>query len=301
MSSTVQLVDRGRALVRALVVNAPVQAAMRALARRVALPPWVWRRLPAADPATVWMPGVPDFTICGSEPRRRQLQWLGVASDERESMPVWSGLAARASTVVDIGANVGTYTFVACASSPHCRVIAFEPVPELARYLDQTIRDNGWTARCESREVALSDHVGRASFNSTGQLGTMSSLSPDGFRGKRGELISVRVSTLDQELGSLDAIDLVKIDVEGFEPDVLRGMTKTLSRQHPTVLVECLPDGPYVEVGEILAAYGYRLFHLRHDGIRGVEHIVPDPREIDRNFLAVAREDVLRRIEALST
>ncbi len=293
-----KLVDLGRAVVRTLMVNAPVQAALRALSRRVALPPWAWKRLPAADPARTWIDGYPDFSIRGPEPRRRQLQWLGVASDEPESMPLWCSLAMGASTVVDIGANLGTYAFVACVANPRCHVVAFEPVPELARHLAQTIRDNGWTARCEVREIALSDHVGTASFNSTGELGTMSSLSPEGFRGKLGELISVRASTVDQELASVDAVDLVKMDVEGHEHVVLRGMSSTLESHHPTVLVECLPDGPYEEVDEILSGHGYRFFHVRGDGIREVEHIDPDRQEIDRNFVAVARDDVLQRVRS---
>jgi FkbM family methyltransferase len=213
-------------------------------------------------------------------------------------MPVWLALASISNGIVDVGANLGTYGLAACAVNGGCRVVAYEPVPELAAFVRESAVDNGWSNRFTVREVALCDRTGELTFNSTGALGSMSSLDTGGFRGKVGETITVAAARLDNELGVGDHVDLVKIDVEGFEDQVLRGMPDVLERDRPTLMVECLPDGPYREVQQVLAARGYEFFHLTAEGPRRTAAITPDQRELNRNFVACARDDVRRVIDA---
>jgi len=214
-------------------------------------------------------------------------------------MPVWLALASISNGIVDVGANVGAYGLAACAVNTRCRVWAYEPVPELAAFVRESAVDNGWSDRVTVREVALCDQTGELTFNSTGALGSMSSLDTSGFRGKVGKTITVAAALLDDELGEDEHVDLVKIDVEGFEDQVLRGMPGVLGRDRPTLMVECLPDGPYREVQEVLEAGGYEFFHLTARGPRRTAAITPDVGEQERNFLACARDDVRRVIDAL--
>jgi len=213
-------------------------------------------------------------------------------------MPVWLAIASISRSIVDVGANLGTYGLAACAVNDGCRVRAYEPVPELAAFIRESAVDNGWNSRFTVREVALCDKSGDITFNSTGALGSMSSLDTSGFRGKVGETITVAAAPLDEELGEGEHVDLVKIDVEGFEDQVLRGMPDVLVRDRPTLMVECLPDGPYREIQRMLEALGYAFFHLTSEGPRRTATIEPDEFELDRNFLACARDPVIRVVDA---
>lgn len=140
--------------------------------------------------------------------------------------------------VIDIGANVGEYTFqLAQRVGPKGRIIAFEPVPYLAETVAKTARINrhDWV---EVHQVAMSASDGTAEFsvekgNSGGsRLGCM-----------KGDFSQIKVDTirLDSFLKSrpdITRIDLVKIDVEGFEDQVLLGARETLARFRPALMME---------------------------------------------------------------
>ena len=126
------------------------------------------------------------------------------------------------SVVVDIGANIGAMAkiFARRAKVVH----AFEPSPRALEYLRMNADENVIV-----HAVALSDHAGVGLFEERESL-DRSSLSDHG--------IEVPVRTLD----SFDLKpDLIKIDVEGFEPEVLRGARETL-RRSPILLFEALSE-----------------------------------------------------------
>jgi FkbM family methyltransferase len=142
------------------------------------------------------------------------------------------------STVLDIGANVGDWTLsIALRVGANGRVLAFEPVPYLADAISKTSRINRQN-QVEVHNLALSNEDGSAEFsveqgNSGGsRLGPMS-----------GDFSSITVPTrrLDSLLAErpdIDRIDFIKIDVEGFELQVLEGARTTLARFHPALILE---------------------------------------------------------------
>lgn len=134
----------------------------------------------------------------------------------------------RGSDVVwDIGANVGTYTLpLSDAVADGGRVIAFEPLPTCFAALQQ---------RCAGRsnvhplQVALGDRGGSARLSVNGdELSTTSSL----FVAPGATTIEVPIATGDTLVaeGEVPAPHVIKIDVEGFEEEVLRGIEHLLDR-----------------------------------------------------------------------
>ena len=112
-------------------------------------------------------------------------------------------------------------------------MIAFEPVPRVYDKLLEHIRLNHFEDRCEAYQIAVSNFIGTAEMHiPLGDLPTSASLNPEGFRGFDGILQQVPVTTIDAVVGER-AVDLAKIDVEGFEPQVLEGMQMTLQRSRP--------------------------------------------------------------------
>jgi len=124
---------------------------------------------------------------------------------------------------VDVGANVGTYTILACAVKG-ARGISVEPVPATYGRLLENLSVNGLSGRVEALNLGLADKVGELRF--TSGENTMNHVVTEEERAS--DTVRVRVVTLDAMLnGRCPAV--LKIDVEGFEAAVLAGASATLS------------------------------------------------------------------------
>ena len=160
---------------------------------------------------------------------------------------VISGTLRPGMTFVDIGANFGTYTVIgAQIVGEQGRVVAIEPVPAIGQMLFETVAMNGFEDRCDVLRVAAGAKEGNATIFSFGSRQGGNTLLKHIAKEARDRLDQevarhkVRVRTLDgivDELG-LSQIDLMKIDVEGFELQVLEGGRKTIEAMKPTLLLE---------------------------------------------------------------
>ncbi len=143
-------------------------------------------------------------------------------------------------TVIEVGANVGWHTlFFSKLVGPHGNVIAFEPSPAIYKDLYANVRRNEGVNNCDLRQLALSDTIGEYAFTAYGPESSNAGdgyLAPENKNPEYGTLIKVPVSTLDAQC--IDRCDTLKIDVEGFEPAVLRGGIKTIQRCRPTIIFE---------------------------------------------------------------
>jgi FkbM family methyltransferase len=121
---------------------------------------------------------------------------------------------------IDIGANVGFYTFFVAASCPSCTVISVEPIHEYTALLNFNIRING-LERVTVEEVALSDRARVAEFDR----------ETESMNFGTGE-VSVRTETLQHLAMSraIHKIDCMKIDVEGVEDLVLMPFFRSAAR-----------------------------------------------------------------------
>ncbi len=135
----------------------------------------------------------------------------------------------------DVGANVGFLTLL-CARlvGPGGRVVAFEPLPAAAAALRANLARNGF-ANVEVREEAAGERSGSAWL----AVGADTALSRMVARQGPGT-IAVPVVAIDDLVrsGAVPAPQVVKIDVEGAEVEVIRGMRDVLRRYGPVVLCE---------------------------------------------------------------
>lgn len=122
---------------------------------------------------------------------------------------------------VDVGANVGSYTILASAHSG-ANSISFEPLPATFQKLKNNIQLNQLSGKVKAHNMALGSQAGELLF--TNSLDTMNHVVKDAQEG----VISVQVNTLDDILNNGPVPLLIKIDVEGFETEVIKGATKTL-------------------------------------------------------------------------
>ena len=131
---------------------------------------------------------------------------------------------------VDVGANIGQFVVTASKGlSKHGRVFAFEPNPRIADTLSLNVRmsaNSGAPAEVIERRVAVSDTPGLATLLVPAFHAGRASLRPDAVSDINEtdlDRVEVPCVTLDDELGRLSRIRLLKIDVEGNEPAVLAG------------------------------------------------------------------------------
>jgi len=138
---------------------------------------------------------------------------------------------------LDIGANIGNHTiwFADYLSS----IYAFEPNPEALKLLQENVNQNRLTRKVKIFPLALSDKNGKAFFfrHNPGNLGSARIIEED----RKGALeIDVKIG--DEILNSTRSIhiDFMKIDVEGHEVEVLRGLRETIRTHRPVALIEYL-------------------------------------------------------------
>jgi len=137
--------------------------------------------------------------------------------------------------VVDVGANQGEWLGSLMKVVPVRNIVAFEPNPGAGAVLRE--RFVGHT-KVTIRELALGAEPGLLPLNITTASEFASFLTPlssidEHYAARTGtvtEQMNVNVSTLDAEMSDVAAIDLLKIDVQGFERQVLKGAAATLTR-----------------------------------------------------------------------
>jgi FkbM family methyltransferase len=183
-------------------------------------------------------------------------------------------LLAPGATFVDVGANKGDFSVLAATLVGDAgRVLAFEPEPENCRWIERTLALN------ERRNVrlfplALGDRDGEAVLQLSRQSGAHT-LVP-GLPGRAEGELRVPTRTLDGLLAELGTprVDVLKLDVEGFELPVLRGASRTLASNPALVLLLDLHPHLGVDTGEVarfLQAHGFRLCRMEPPWDRPLE------------------------------
>jgi FkbM family methyltransferase len=145
----------------------------------------------------------------------------------------YAALIAPGDLVLDIGAHVGNQTRVLAGLG--AQVVAIEPQPQLARWLRWLFRGN---RRVVVVETALGARPGKASLYPSPRTPTVATLSSDWIasvggatsfaRVRWGAPIEVPVTTLDALIEQHGLPRFCKIDVEGFEAEILRGLSQPI-------------------------------------------------------------------------
>jgi FkbM family methyltransferase len=152
---------------------------------------------------------------------------------ESAVLPVFRSFLQSSSVVLDIGANFGLYTAVAgCFVKQQGRLYSFEGNPHTYELLERTLYANRLShlSNVVAVSALVADSPGtRTLYYSPRFLGG-ATMSDVGHWGATKRSIEVEAITIDEFLPENITIDLAKIDVEGYEPLVLRGMQKTIRR-----------------------------------------------------------------------
>lgn len=156
------------------------------------------------------------------------------------------------SVFVDVGANCGYFSMIAAGlAGASGRIFSFEPNPPVFQELTDHLQRNGLQGRVHTFQVALSDRADSQTLFVTPQHSGLSTMVSDSIvaAGHFGGATAVAVNTIRFDewwnTQAIDRVDLMKIDVEGFEAQVLAGMVESLrARRIARVVCETNWDSP---------------------------------------------------------
>jgi FkbM family methyltransferase len=208
-----------------------------------------------------------------------------------------AALKAKAGAFIDIGANQGQTLAKLLSIAPDRQYIGFEPQPACVLHLDEFVRANR-LENCAVVPVALSDSTGLVELSLRGPVGDSAASMATGHRPDSFYTQSrlIPVAEGDAILPDLvrDGISLIKIDVEGAELEVLRGLRETVRKHRPFVVFEvlnnylavtreALPDELVQrrndrarQLSDYFDELGFVVFNIRDEGLKRVSVIKPE-------------------------
>lgn len=175
---------------------------------------------------------------------------------------------ADAATILDIGGNIGSFTFLAARFAPSARVFAFEPDPAAREMMQRTVNDNGLSDRVEvsscgvagqdgPRTLCVSEHT---AFNSL-----YGNVDPD-------SCMTIQCVSLESVFAShgIESVDLLKIDCEGCEYEILGTASDDVIGRIAEIRMEYhnldgVEGGNIESLTQLLARRGFERTLIRRD------------------------------------
>lgn len=192
-----------------------------------------------------------------------ELRWL------KEVLP-------NCQTVFDVGANIGSWTALALENNPNLKIHCFEP----SKTTYKVLALQKFTESVFLNELGLGATPGEIPLYIFGNDGEMNSIHQrEVFSSANTQTESITLDTLDDYCQRLqiEQIDLLKIDVEGYELDVLKGAQEML-KQSRIQRIQFEYGGTYLDAHielkdmfELLTSYGYQLYKVYPNEVRLVD------------------------------
>jgi FkbM family methyltransferase len=204
------------------------------------------------------------FMVRPSEHIQQQLFWYGYY--EKEAILTWEQMIPADAVVLDIGANTGYYSIIAAKKSRH--TYAFEPGSSNRKKLEENVTLN-LLANVSILPYAVSDKPGKGELHMAGDDNTgMNSLEQ--MVNSSGSKEPVNMITIDNWVAEnrITGISLVKIDVEGAEMKVLKGMRAIIEEQKPVIFMEVIGQllmrsgHSVAEIYDFLSVKGYTAYEI---------------------------------------
>lgn len=239
------------------------------------------------------------FRLCANlrNPEHERMYFYG-DHDERYEVGNIKRIIKPGDVCWDIGANIGFYTCLfASLTGPSGRVISFEPVSTTREYLRANIALNGFDqvtvvpkalgARPASQPIYFGDAAAAEGTASLRQAVAQ----------KITEV--VEVDTLDRASAGLSVPDFIKIDVEGYQMELLTGGRAFFGKHSPMLMAELRdPDrNTMVRSEECLRGFGYEIYEFTKRTLRACKSVMASRK---RNFFLVKRESpYFERVRAI--
>lgn len=168
---------------------------------------------------------------------------------EATELEVFMALAAASRNIIDVGGNIGLYTVLGAKQLPaEGKVYTFEPIAENVAYIHKNLALNNLAERVHVEPLAVGKEDGELTIHMSKDNVGNHSAARNNVQDAMGSVQVPRVS-LDSYVASASVasalgnqVDILKIDVEGYDGLVLEGAQGLIGRCNPTLFVEFIPD-----------------------------------------------------------
>jgi FkbM family methyltransferase len=235
---------------------------------------------------------------------RQYLKWFGNASykparnGERWLLSTLHNEAIR--TVLDVGANVGSWSLMAAELFPEATIYALEAVPATAAELRSRV---GTEQRITPFNLGLAERTGTLALNYHAGASAHATFTdyPHSWTGERVECPVMRGDDfLKQE--AIGQVDFLKLDVEGAEHLALEGFEAALGQQRIRLLqfeygrVNVLTHFLLRDFYQLFNRYGYAVGKIYPDYVDFRDYSLSDEDFLGPNYLACRKDDEVRRL-----
>lgn len=215
--------------------------------------------------------------------------WYGPNGYEPFSVRLFKEMARNSTYIFDIGSFTGLFSLSAAVANPKAKVTAYEPSRSTWERAKINFVVNRLGTKIDLRNVAMSNKAEQITLKHfRGHLTLQSGAS---FLEKEGkEIYSVEVINTvigDNEVAEIGGMDLAKIDVEGAELSVLKGLEKTIKTKRPKILIEVEPLN-YKSVKSFFKKHDYKFLFVDDDNLKILETNVGSKKVL--NYLALPSE-----------
>lgn len=222
-----------------------------------------------------------------TNPEHQYLYFYGT-HDERYIVTKLLKLIKPGDICWDVGANIGFYTcLLASLVEDSGAVVAFEPAARTCGYLKENVSLNQFTnVTVVNKGLGDKQEQRLLHYSEAGLAeGTASLKYADG----RAASERVTLNTIDNLIPELPTPDFIKIDVEGYQLEVLRGAEHCLKIHAPLLMAELRDVGEtnratFGEIEDYVADLGYQLYEIRKHSIRQCDGLSDTAK---RNFFLV--------------
>lgn len=171
-------------------------------------------------------------------------------------------------TIMDIGSNIGYYTLLESTFvKEQGNVIAIEPVPQNFAYLVKNVNVNR-ANNVKCLNLAISNEEGKIKMIQSPYSNWCKIITEETLKTSKNEktdIINVPTTTIDNLVKRLELkrVDLLRMDIEGYEEHAIRGAKSTINKYHPKILMEIhtkiLGKKGTVKLLEYLKNEGYKI------------------------------------------
>lgn len=255
---------------------------------------WQWTQLPLESLFT-YLPFDSDLIMAVESSLKSIVTSVLLTEQDwfEKEMEFWRSYIKPGMTVIDVGANVGVYTFSAALKVGNTgQVFAVEPFSGCVRCLQETCKINNlsWVKVCASAASDKNSTI-KLLLHVANELNEV--ITDDTRELSAGSFEEVPCFTLDSlmEQENMQQVDFLKMDAEGHEMAVLGGGKNLINQFKPVILYENIAGskGSNIGVAQYLESIGYELFYYQPF----VQKLIPvnSPENYEQlNFIAVPPE-----------
>jgi FkbM family methyltransferase len=207
-------------------------------------------------------------------------------SNEKDFLKIFN-LIPQDGILLDIGANIGVMTTVFAQKRPHCTIFSFEPIPQNYKTLQKMVA-HFKLKNVQVFKLALGAKQGKVKMhmpemNNAKKQG-LSHVVSSKYNPLKGEYFEVEINALDlfePTKNAIQKIEAIKIDVEGYELEVLMGAKALLLKNKPVVYCELWQQPQRNQTLEFMKSLGYECF------VADNHAIVPYQQQQSQNFFFI--------------